>query len=115
MMQILVHTDNHIEGGESLTAHVESVVADAMERFGNRVTRVEVQLTDENSNKKGGDKDKRCAMEARLAGLSPIAVSDLAPTLHQAIDGALEKLEKSLDRTLAKRDDPKGRPSMSGE
>jgi ribosomal subunit interface protein len=114
-MQILVNTDNHIDGSEGLRSHVESAVADAMERFGNRVTRVEVQLTDENSSKKGGDKDKRCAMEARLAGLAPIAVSELAPTLHQAIDGALEKLEKSLDRTLAKRDDPKGRPSMSGD
>ena len=113
-MQILVHTDNHVEGNEGLTAHVQSVVADAMERFGNRVTRVEVQLTDENSGKKAGDKDKRCAMEARVAGLQPIAVTQLAPTLHQAIDGALGKLEKTLDRTFDKRDDPKGRPSMSG-
>jgi ribosomal subunit interface protein len=114
-MQILVKTDNHIEGDEALRAHVESTVGEAMERFGNRITRVEVQLTDENSNKKAGEKDKRCAMEVRVAGLAPIAVSELAPTVHQAIDGALEKLEKSLDRTLAKRDDPKGRPSFSGE
>jgi ribosomal subunit interface protein len=114
-MQILVNTANHVEGNDGLREHVESVVADAMERFGNRVTRVEVQLTDENSSKKAGDKDKRCAMEARVAGLSPIAVSELAPTVHQAIDGAIEKLEKSLDRTLSKRDDPKGRPSMSGD
>jgi ribosomal subunit interface protein len=114
-MQILVHTDNHIEGNATLTAHVESVVADAMERFGKRVTRVEVHLTDENSSKKPGSDDMRCAMEARLAGLSPIAVSDQAATLHQAIDGALAKLARTLERTIAKRDDPKGRPSMSGE
>jgi ribosomal subunit interface protein len=113
-MQIQINTDNHIEGSEGLRSHVESAVADAMERFGNRVTRVEVQLTDENSSKKGGE-DKRCAMEARLAGLSPIAVSHQAATLHQAIDGALARLEKSLDRTIAKRDDPKGRTSMSGD
>jgi ribosomal subunit interface protein len=114
-MQILINTDNHIDGNEGLRAHVESAVAGAMERFGNRVTRVEVQLTDENSSKKGGDNDKRCAMEARVAGLSPIAVSDLAPTVHQAVDGALGKLEKTLERTFAKRDDPKGRTSFSGE
>jgi ribosome-associated translation inhibitor RaiA len=99
-MQILVNTDNHIEGSEGLTSHVQSIVEDALARFGNRVTRIEVQLTDE---------------KARVAGLQPIAVSQLAATIDQAIDGALDKLEKTLDRTLEKRDDPKGRPSFSGE
>jgi ribosomal subunit interface protein len=114
-MVIQVNTDNHIENSQSLTEHVQSVVADALERFGNRVTRVVVQLTDENSAQKSGDDDKRCAMEARLAGLSPIAVTQHAGTVHQAVDGAVVKLERSIERILAKRDGPKGRTSMSGE
>ena len=66
-MQVQVHTDNHVNGSAGLTAHVESVVTGALDRFGNRVTRVEVHIGDENGHK-GGEHDKRCAMEARLSG-----------------------------------------------
>lgn len=114
-MQIHVNTDNHIEGGAGLTSHVESVIEDALARFGERVTRVEVQFTDENSSKKSGNTDKRCALEARLAGLQPLAVSHDAASVEQALNGALDKLEKTLDRTIEKRDNPKGRKSFSGE
>ena len=113
-MQVQVHTDNHIDGSEKLTAHVQSVVADALSRFGNRITRVEVQLGDENSRAKGGDDDKRCTVEARLAGMQPTTVTHHAGSIEQALDGVLERLEKTLDRTLG-RQDPKGRTSMSGE
>ena len=114
-MQVRVNTDNHIEGGEGLTQHVQSVVEDALARFGDRITRVEVQLADENSSKKSGENDKRCTMEARLAGLQPVAVTSLADTLNRAIDGAVGKLERTLDRTLEKRNGRKGRSPQSGE
>jgi ribosome-associated translation inhibitor RaiA len=114
-MQIQVNTDNHIEGGAKLTQHVESVVDDALKRFGDRITRVEVVFTDENSSHKSGDDDMRCALEARLAGLQPIAVTHHAASLDQALSGAIDKMRKMLDRTLGKRDDPRGRTSYSGE
>jgi hypothetical protein len=41
-------------------------------------------------------------MEARLGGLDPVAASDQAPTLRQAIDGAAGKLERSIDSTLGR-------------
>lgn len=113
-MQVQVNTDNHIEGGAELTREVEAAVDAALGRFGDRITRVEVHLGDENSSAKGGDNDKRCAMEARLAGLSPITVIHHASTITQAIDGAAEKLEKTLTRTVERLDDPKGRTSYGG-
>lgn len=114
-MQIQINTDNHISTGPELTDLVESTVAAALERFGTRVTRVEVHLSDENSSAKGHSEDKRCAMEARLAGMQPVAVSDLGPTLDQAISGAADKLLRTLDRAIGRREDPKGRTSMAGE
>jgi ribosome-associated translation inhibitor RaiA len=54
-------------------------------------------------------------MEARLAGLQPITVSDDASSLEQALDGAAAKLEKTLNRTLGRLDDPKGRTSYAGD
>lgn len=108
-MQIQVNTDNHIEGHERLRAHVASVVEGTLGRFGERITRVEVHLTDENSNAKAGDHDKRCVMEARVAGIPPVTVTHAAASIDQAIEGATDKLEKTLDSTLERRDDHRGR------
>jgi ribosomal subunit interface protein len=114
-MQIQVNTDSHIVGGANLTRHVEEVVEGALGRFSDRITRVEVHLTDENSRSKSGDGDKRCVMEARLAGLQPITVTADGGSLDEALDSAADKLEKTLKRTLGRLDDPKGRMSYAGE
>jgi ribosome-associated translation inhibitor RaiA len=110
-MLVRVNTDNNIVGSDKLTLEVENIVTDVLGRFGDRLTRVEVHLADENSRAKGGEKDKRCTMEARVAGLQPIAVTEQRPTLMQAVSGAAEKLEKTLDRTLDRLGDRKGRPA----
>ena len=44
-------------------------------------------------------------MEARLEGHQPIAVSDEAESIGQAIDGAAEKIKRSLDHTLGRLSD----------
>src|SRR5688572_18361902 len=114
-MQILLTTDNHITGSAQLTTFVESIVEGTLGRFGDRMTRVEVHLTDESSAAKSSDDDKRCVMEARLAGMQPIAVRHQGATLEQALEGAAEKLEKTIDRKLERQSDPKGRTSFSGD
>jgi|tagenome__1003787_1003787.scaffolds.fasta_scaffold20844034_2 DNA-directed RNA polymerase specialized sigma24 family protein/ribosome-associated translation inhibitor RaiA len=103
-MQIQVNTDSHIVGTAKLTGEVEAVVGQALARYGDRITRVEVFLSDENSSQKFGDSDKRCVLEARLGGLQPITVSHKGSTLDQAVDGAADKLEKTLKRTLGRKD-----------
>ena len=103
-MQILVKTDDHTDGSADLTGQVEAVVERALSRFGDRITRVEVHLADDNSRQKFGDNDKRCVMEVRLAGIPPIAVSHTGSSLEQALDGAADTLEKTLKRTLGRRD-----------
>ena len=45
-MQVLVNSDHTIHGAEPMTARVESIVADAVDRFADRITRVEVHLND---------------------------------------------------------------------
>jgi len=100
-MQIQIHTDHNIHGYESAAASVHTTVENALSRFRTQITRVEVHLGDENAGKRGGD-DKRCMMEARLEGHPPIAVTDRAPTIVQAISGAAEKLVHRLERTLGR-------------
>ncbi len=100
-MQILTNTDHNVEGRESLAQHVQHVVEAALSQFADRVTRVEVHISDENGAKPGLD-DKRCMMEARLAGRQPMVVTHHAGSVHQAIDGAADKLQRAIESALAR-------------
>ncbi|MDD2318248.1 MAG: HPF/RaiA family ribosome-associated protein [Desulfobacterales bacterium] len=95
-MQIQINTDSNIEGDAEMVQRIKSLVINGLDRFSERVTRVGVHLSDKNF----GSEDKRCLLEARLAGLQPITVSDLEATLERAVDGAVEKLTRSLDSKL---------------
>ena len=66
-MQVQINTGHNIDGHETLLARFRHVVESALIRFSDRVTRVEVHLSDENGQKSGPD-DKRCMIEARLEG-----------------------------------------------
>ena len=101
-MQIQVNTDKNIAGQQSTTQSVEETLNLVLERFASRITRLEVHLSDENSAAKGGAPDKRCLLEARVAGREPISVSDLALTIEQAVAGAAQKMVRLLDSELGK-------------
>jgi len=103
-MLIKIETDNNIERNAALTAHIEATVNGALDRFGEKITRISVHLSDQNSEKKFGTADMRCQIEARLAGLQPVSVSDEAETIKQAVVGAVKKLQRSLGSTLGRLD-----------
>jgi ribosome-associated translation inhibitor RaiA len=102
-MLIKINTDDNIDRPDALAEQIEATVRDVLERFADQLTRVEVHLSDENSDKKSGSDDIRCLLEARLAGLQPVAVTDSAATVEQAVDGAVRKMRRSLDSTLGRR------------
>lgn len=101
MMQIQINTDNHVEGTEQLIAASKALISDKLGRFNAQITRVEVHFSDENGGKEGVN-DKRCLLEARLAGMEPIAVSDQANQPEQALHHALNKLIVLLEKTTAR-------------
>lgn len=103
-MQVQINTGHNIDGREALAAHVRGVVESVLDRVSDRITRVEVHLSDENGVKHGQD-DQRCMMEARLAGRPPTAVTHHAATLDLAVDGAAAKLLSSIEHTLGRLDD----------
>ncbi|GJL76974.1 HPF/RaiA family ribosome-associated protein [Nitrosomonas sp.] len=102
-MQIQVNTDHNIEGHEEFSSQVKTKIADTLNRFSKHVTRIEVHISDENSDK-GGMNDKRCLMEARMEGLRPIAVTHQAADLNQAVNGATDKLKSVIESTLGRLD-----------
>ena len=108
-MQIQINTDHNITGHQALVVQVSDVVESALSRFRDRIAQVEVHLSDENSDKKGGNADIRCVMEASLQGRRPIAVTDQAATLEQAVDGAVDKLANLIESTLGRLDHQQSR------
>jgi len=91
-------------GGEALSGEVQRVVTHALAHLSERISRVEVHLSDEDGPGRAQD-DQRCLMEARVEGLQPIAVTHHASGRHEAIDGAAEKLKRLLEHTLGKHKD----------
>jgi len=100
-MHIEINTDHNIEGHQSLSDQIGGIVESALDRFSNHITRVEVHVSDVNSDKKSQN-DMRCMMEARIEGHQPIAVTHQSSTLDQAVDGAADKLTRLIDSTLGR-------------
>ena len=103
-MKIQVNTDRHVEGSDALVQMVEAEVQSALERFEDRLTRVEVHLSDENGEKDGGVADKRCLLEARPAGMQPVVVTESADTVEQAFLSATQKMQSLLDSKFGRID-----------
>jgi len=103
-MTIQFNTDNNLTIHENFRAKLNDLLQDEFERFGDYITRMEVHLSDENGGKKAQN-DKKCVLEARLAGKSPIAVTDHGDSMEQAVNGAIDKLKKSLDTIIGRMKD----------
>jgi len=113
-MHFQVRTDNHIENSEALIDGIRGEIENAlMERFSDRIRRVEVYLQDINSHKRGID--TRCSIEITLKGHQPIAVQDKAASVEEAVSGAIDKSLVALDRMIGRLEDKAGRVSMSGD
>ena len=100
-MQIQFSIDCSHDGHERTENYFSTVINDALKRFEDRVTRIDVRLADENNSKSSSD-DKRCVMEAHAAGLKPIAVTNHADTTEKAVKGAVEKLKHALEHSIGK-------------
>lgn len=103
-MKIELNTDHNVEGSEALVQMVEAQVQSALERFEDRLTRVEVHLGHESGEKNNSDADKRCLVEARPAGMQPVVVTDFAGTLEDAVVGATRKMQSLLNSTFGRVD-----------
>jgi hypothetical protein len=68
----------HLHTGESFERWASGELHESLSRFKGDITRIEVHMSDENSDKASPDQ-KRCVMEARLAHHEPLAVNHNAP------------------------------------
>lgn len=110
-MQIQVHTDDNIQGGESLAQWIQEEVTARLGRFREHLTRIEVFLTDTAAGKDSVN-DKRCRIEARPAGRQPVTVTADADKVPDAFTGAVEKLIRALDADLGRVKDRNARETI---
>ncbi|WP_010587970.1 HPF/RaiA family ribosome-associated protein [Schlesneria paludicola] len=111
-MKVQVSTDKRVDGSTAIVSEVTTMVESSLARYRERLTRVEVHLSDVNGPK--GGVDHRCALEARPAGLDAVAVTHNAQTPFEAAKGAVEKMLRLLTSTFGRHDDIKGL-SASGQ
>ena len=108
-MQIQVNTDGNIDGGERLVNYVTAELTSRLSRFDGWLTRVEVHVSADGANRV---EDKRCVIEARPAGIQPVAVTHHAASVDDACSGAVQNLEKVLDTKYSRAHDHKGGDSV---
>ncbi|PTN36331.1 HPF/RaiA family ribosome-associated protein [Desulfonatronum sp. SC1] len=95
-MQMQINSDRNIGIDEARQAVITDSVESALGRFSEGITLLEVHLSDQNSDKKGGHDDIRCLLEARLEGHQPIAVAHRAADVDLAVEGATVRLIKLI-------------------
>ena len=110
-MQVQVHTDDHIHGGESLAQWIQDEAGTRLAHFREHITRLEVFLTDVDAGKSGSN-DKRCRIEARMASHQPVTVTTDADKVAIAFVSAVEKLMRALDADLGRMKDKQGRGTI---
>ncbi|WP_028297338.1 HPF/RaiA family ribosome-associated protein [Olivibacter sitiensis] len=100
-MTIQVNSDKNIQASESFITKITESLHDSLSRFDEFITRIEVFLADENSEKQGSN-DKRCTIEVRIKGQNPEAVvataDDIGLALKQATEKAFQLVKTRTDK-----------------
>lgn len=103
-MQILVHHDDMIQGGESIHEFARERAEHHLGRFSRHVTNINVHFADENGPKKG---EYRITIEAHFAHRGPVVIHHQGDDLRVAYDLALDKMKRLLNDEIEKaRDTP---------
>jgi ribosome-associated translation inhibitor RaiA len=109
-MQFQFNSDSSVMGTENVAERIEAQVRQKLARFEERLTRLEVHVSDENARKGGAD-DKTCTIEARPRGGKPIGVSAHADKIDDAARKAANTLAQRLERHFGKAERHKHDPS----
>ena len=100
-MQFQFNSDSSVMGTANVAERIEGMVREKLSRFDERLTRVEVHVSDVNGSKHGAD-DKHCMIEARPRGGRPIGVTGRADKVDDAARRAANTLSQRLERLFGK-------------
>jgi ribosome-associated translation inhibitor RaiA len=109
-MQFQFNTDSSVMGTADVADRIEAHLRQRLARFADRLTRLEVHVSDVNGRKAGAD-DKHCTIEARPRGGRPISVTGKAADVDAAARIAASTLVERLDRVFGKAERGRHDPS----
>jgi putative sigma-54 modulation protein len=81
-----------------LRAHAERRLEFALDRYGDRIARVRVVVSDVNGSK--GGEDKRCRVEVRLRGGGRVHATVLDADAYAAVGAAAHRAARGVARAL---------------
>jgi ribosome hibernation promoting factor len=85
----------------ALEAYVERRFLAALGRFGKRVPRLTIRLSDENALK--GGVDKHCRVEVAMPRMRSLLVDEQQADLYAAIDSAADRTSRAVAREIGRR------------
>jgi ribosomal subunit interface protein len=100
-MKIQFNTDKNIEGTEMFETFVSEKIRRGLKHFIDKITRIEVHLSDQNADK-GGINDIQCKIEARVEGMQPVMVVSKSGSKENALDDAVDKMKATLGTIIGK-------------
>lgn len=109
-MQFQFNSDSSVMGTADVASRIEQQVRQRLARFEDRLTRLEVHVSDVNGRKAGSD-DKHCTIEARPRGGRPIGVTGKAADVDAAARIAAGTMAERLERVFGKADRHRHDPS----
>ena len=99
-MNLFVRSSN-VALTQPIRTYIDRRVRMVMGRFGRKIARVSVRISDVNGPR--GGVDKLCRIEARFWGSLPVIVEDAAVDLRPAIDRSIYRMGRVVARVAAKR------------
>ena len=100
-MKLQLNTDKNIQGTEMLETYVSEIIRNGLKHYVDKITRIEVHLSDQNADK-GGIDDIQCKIEARVEGMKPVMVVSKSGSKEKALDDAIYKMKATLDTIIGK-------------
>lgn len=100
-MKVQFNTDKNIHGTEQLESVVSEKINHDLKHYADKISRVEVHLSDQNAEKAGPD-DVQCKLEARVEGLQPMIVTSANESKERAVDDAVDKMKATLNTAFGK-------------
>ena len=81
--------------------YVSEKINHGLKHYADKISRVEVHLSDQNAEKAGPD-DVQCKLEARVEGLQPMIVTSANESKERAVDDAVDKMKATLNTAFGK-------------
>ena len=100
-MKILVNSDSSIAMDARLAKHIVGEASELLDRFSDRLTRVEIHVSDIDRGKTG-KVDKRCLVEVRPTRMKALVASAQTKDVETSVNQAMRKMVRVLNTSLGK-------------